>query len=424
MLGALADRIWLVGAVIVIAVMVQSLWLIWDVMRRTTHRNAQRLRSAELLDIRLEAARKRRVAEERKSLLWAGWRKFKVSSKQFEDRDRMVCSFRLVPHDGKAIPTFEPGQFLTFRLDLPGQSKPTVRCYSLSDCARPDGYRISVKRAPAPAGTDHPPGLSSNHLLDNVDQGDILDLRSPSGRFVLDPSGSGPVVLASGGVGITPLLCMFNALVDAGSTREIWFFYGVRHQGEHIMKNHLEQVARDHPHVKLRVCYSQPASSDIPGRDYHEKGYVTVDLFKRLLPSNNYDYYACGPPPMMNALLEGLRAWGVPEERIHHEQFGPGAPKKIAAQAPAEGEAAGVEVTFCKSNKKATWVAGSGTQLDLARTSGIAVDAGCEQANSGTCQTAIRSGEARHLQEPSYEHEKGTCLVCCAVPSGPLELDA
>jgi hypothetical protein len=55
-----------------------------------------------------------------------------------------------VPTDGQALPAFLPGQFLTFRLDLPTEQ--IIRCYSLSDAPYPDYYRVSIKRVPAPAG--------------------------------------------------------------------------------------------------------------------------------------------------------------------------------------------------------------------------------------------------------------------------------
>ena len=100
-----------------------------------------------------------------------------------------VCSFYLQPHDEKPIPGFDPGQFLTFQLNIPAQPKAVVRCYSLSDAPRPDMYRVSIKRVPPPRDNpDAPPGLSSNHFHDNVKVGDILDVKEPSGRFFLDMS--------------------------------------------------------------------------------------------------------------------------------------------------------------------------------------------------------------------------------------------
>jgi hypothetical protein len=84
---------------------------------------------------------------------WAGLRPFRVERRVVEDGAQTICSFYLVPEDGEALPSFLPGQFLTFRLDVStaaGLSEQIIRCYSLSDAPRPDYYRVSIKRVPAP----------------------------------------------------------------------------------------------------------------------------------------------------------------------------------------------------------------------------------------------------------------------------------
>jgi hypothetical protein len=99
------------------------------------------------------------------------FRTFRVDRKVVEDAAHSVCSFYLVPEDGQPLPAFLPGQFLTFRLDAPasaGDSEQIIRCYSLSDAPCPDYYRISIKRVPAPLGSDFPPGRSSNYFHDRV----------------------------------------------------------------------------------------------------------------------------------------------------------------------------------------------------------------------------------------------------------------
>src|SRR5262249_22486994 len=154
--------------------------------------------------------------------------------------------------------------------------------------------------------------------------GDIVDVKSPSGQFFLSPRGETPVVLIGGGIGVTPALSMLNAIAAANVQRDVWFFYGVRHGGEHIMRDHLTAIAAAHPHVHIHVCYSDVRPNvDIEGRDYTHAERVSVDLFKRVLPSNAAHFYLCGPPPMMQSLVEGLTAWGVGNDQIHYEAFGP-----------------------------------------------------------------------------------------------------
>ena len=170
---------------------------------------------------------------------WSGYRAFRVERKVVEDAAQSVCSFYLVPEDGQALPTFLPGQFLTFRLDVPapaGGTEQIIRCYSLSDAPRPDYYRVSIKRVAAPVGGAVPPGRSSNFFHDHIAVGSHLQVRAPAGHFYIDRSAA-PVVLIGGGIGITPMLSMLSWSLAEQAGREVWLFYGVRNSREPVMKD-------------------------------------------------------------------------------------------------------------------------------------------------------------------------------------------
>jgi ferredoxin-NADP reductase len=92
------------------------------------------------------------------------------------------------------------------------------RNYSLSQAANGRTLRISVKREPG--------GVVSNHLHDRVANGDVLDVFPPAGEFVLR-EGTAPLVLISGGVGITPTLAMAEAALAQG-TRDVIFIHYAR----------------------------------------------------------------------------------------------------------------------------------------------------------------------------------------------------
>ena len=399
---------------------------------REAHGVSVTARTAELeqslLNRRIDDLLERgRLEREREQFSWSGWRKFEVMERVEEGGD--ICSFYLSPHDKRPLPPYLPGQFLTFNLKLPGSSSPVVRCYSLSDAPHQEKYRISVKRQ-APPRDESKADIrksSSNWLHDNARVGDILDVKAPAGHFYLDPAQRKPVVLIGGGVGITPVLSMLNTLLERNSEQEIWFFYGVRCGREHIMKDHLKRLALQHPNARLRVCYSDPEDGDIEGEHFQHGGRVGVDLFRDLLPSNNYDFLFCGPPPMMKSLYEGLLDWGVPDERIHFEAFGPASIKRIGQtkQVDEVNEATeGFTITFARSDKALTWDGKADSLLDLAEANGIPMEAGCRAGNCGTCITAIKAGTSRHTIIPSAAAEPGTCLACCSVPTSDLTLEA
>ena len=352
---------------------------------------------------------------------WQGWRKFVIKKKVAETND--ISSFYLEPHDGRELPAFLPGQYLTFQLRIPGQAKPVTRCYSLSQSPEQiQSYRVSIKRlGPPPKQPDVPPGIGSGHFHGNLNEGDIVDVKAPSGHFHLDVEHQGPVVLIGGGIGLTPVMSMLDYIADTGSQRETWFFYGLNNSSEHVMAEHLREIELQHPNVNLVVCYSRPLDKDMLGVDYEIPGHVSVDLFKKLLPSNNYHYYLCGPPPMMDSVTEGLREWGVPDDCVHFEAFGPATVKKVVTE---QEDNVDHEVNFVRSSKKLKWDNSSGSLLEFAEKNDIPMDSGCRAGNCGTCLTAIRSGKIEHVSPTGMEVEKGSCLACIAVPRSSIDVDA
>ena len=359
---------------------------------------------------------------------WRDFREFKVERRVYEDADRNICSFYLKPTDQAPLPAFKPGQFLTFNLDVvdpaSGQSKTITRCYSLSDGPGHPYYRVSIKRVPPPPGQpDLPAGVSSNHFHDNVHEGDLLQVRAPSGHFFLPP-GNSPVVLIGGGIGITPMLSMLGATLNAGSAREIWLFYGLRNSADHGMKAHLEDLALKHENFRLHVCYGAALDHDKEGIDYQHEGFVDLSLLRQQLKFQIYDFYICGPRPMMENLVPALEDWGVPDQHIHYEAFGPASITRSSRKDPVDTDAAPVTVTFSKSGKTLTWDGSADTLLDFAEQNGISVESGCRAGGCGMCQTKIESGEVAYIQAPDFDAEPGTCLMCVARPKHDLTLEA
>ncbi|MDO8925577.1 MAG: 2Fe-2S iron-sulfur cluster-binding protein [Sideroxyarcus sp.] len=357
---------------------------------------------------------------------WSGLRPFRVERRVVEDGAQTVCSFYLVPEDGEALPSFLPGQFLTFRLDVSpaeGASEQIIRCYSLSDAPRPDYYRVSIKRVPAPAGRDVPPGRSSNHFHDQVAVGSVLQVRAPSGHFHIDRSDA-PVVLIGGGIGITPMLSMLNWCLNEQPGRELWLFYGVRNSRELVMKSHLEQLAAAYPNFHLRFCFSDPLPEEVAGRDYHFASRIDVRLLRAELPLKPYHFYICGPTPLMESLVPALEDWGVPDAHIHFEAFGPASIKRRSAAAqPAVTTQSDIVVTFARSGKQFQWQPDAGNLLEFAEANGIAVDSGCRAGGCGSCQTTITSGEVSYGQAPEFDPEPGSCLLCTCIPKTSVTLE-
>jgi len=414
------------GVIIVGAVLIQMMLVLASAFRRFAYENEQARVTLINLRHRTNALLVESKSErDRVEFSWNGFRKFEIE--QIISETKYIKSYYLTPHDGRDLPPFLPGQHLTFQLKHPDLPKPLVRCYSLSDSPNNSNtYRVSIKVLPPPRSMpEAPPGVSSTLFHEQLNVGDILDVKAPSGNFYLQMAKDNPIVLIGGGVGITPVLSMLNAICETESTREVWFFLGIRDGTEHPMKGHLEAIALQHDNVNLNICYSNPDENDVEGIDYQHSERVSVDLFKRLLPSNNYTFYICGPPPMMELVTTDLKSWGVPNDEIHFEAFGPATVKKTksAVVAPIEGTPA-INVVFSRSGATVPWDNEAESLLDFALRNGIDIDSGCRAGNCGTCITAIKSGEITYNIEPGLQPEDGSCLTCISIPKNDLILDA
>lgn len=404
-------------------------WLALEIFRsllRVFGENKQQRVALEKLRAQLQETRLRCREAEQAESGWNGIRKFSVVKKIPECED--VNAFYLKPHDGRPLPQFKPGQYLTFQLDLPGRDKPLIRCYSLSDSPhQKEYYRVTIKKEKAPPDKPElPHGAGSGYFTDVVKEGDILNVKAPTGHFCLDMAKTNPIVLLAGGVGITPMLCMANAIAASGSKREAYFFFGVRNVREHIHKVELEKLAAENDNIHLHIAYSKPSEKDVKGKDYHHEGRVGIELLKEILPSNNFEYYLCGSGAFMKSLTDGLEAWGVPESVVHFEAFGPASVKKKAA-APTPEETthlAKINITFARSNKTVRWEPSAENILEFARAQGVKIDSGCCAGSCGSCVVAIKSGDVDYLKKPDASPEAGTCFTCVCRPKNHLVLDA
>ena len=327
-----------------------------------------------------------------------------------------ISSFYLRRVDGKAVASGEAGQFLPIRLAVPGAAEPVHRTYTVSDSPNREYYRLSIKREPG--------GVVSNFLHDHAEPGFRLEAMAPRGKFVLDAAATRPVVLLSGGVGITPMMAMSNHLINEGrrtrSFRRTYFIHGTTNGRALAFGRHLRSRARVYESFSLHIRFSRPSADDELGETHDSVGRVDVDLLKSVLPFDDYDFYLCGPAGFMQSLYDGLTGLGVREERIHYESFGPATVLKHDQQTPpapsgriAEGP---VLVRFAVSNVEAEWSPERGTLLELAEAAGLHPNFGCRSGVCGTCATHIRCGAVDYVETPAAPRAEGDVLLCCATP--------
>ncbi|MBD2778903.1 2Fe-2S iron-sulfur cluster-binding protein [Iningainema tapete] len=347
------------------------------------------------------------------SNVWKDWRNFVVVRKVKESEE--ITSFYLQPEDKSEIPNFQPGQFLTIKLDIPGKDQPVIRTYSLSDYSEPcTYYRLSIKRE-GPNGLDVSPGVASNFMHDYINEGLVISAKPPNGKFVLDVKKSTPAVLISNGVGITPMISMAKAITLLNRDCPIWFLHGARDGKFHAFRDEVKQLAQQNPKLNVHYCYSRPTSED--EGHYHSIGYVDAALIKRLV-RQEAEYFLCGSPSFMESIMQGLKESGVPESRVFFESFGkPKGASENQQRVATVGEGEEVaEIVFAKSGKTLNWNKSDGSILEFAEANDINPDFSCRVGVCGTCMCKITAGEIDYQEEPTATVEDGSVLICISQP--------
>ncbi|MEU2199693.1 globin domain-containing protein [Isoptericola sp. NPDC019482] len=250
------------------------------------------------------------------------WRTVYVRRRVQESPD--TISLELVSSDGGPLLAARPGQYVSVAVTLSDGAR-QIRQYSLTGAGEPGAWAVSVKAIlpGVDAAGVAPAGEVSNHLHDNVFEGDALEVSSPFGELTL-VEGENPLVLISAGIGITPMIGFLHHLRDAGTSRRVVVLHADRSPARHAHRAELRTLVDALPTAELHRWYEDLGTR--PVQERLRTGYLDLDGVD--LP-HDADAYLCGPAPFMTAVQSALLGRGITADRIHHEVFGPG--REIAA---------------------------------------------------------------------------------------------
>lgn len=296
-----------------------------------------------------------------------------------------VISLELVPLDSETFPAWEPGAHIDVVLD-----EDLIRQYSL--CGDPDDnrrWRIAVLREPESRG-------GSEAVHSDLDEGDELILRGPRNNFPLLPADE--YVLIAGGIGITPILTMAEALARQGKNWKL--LYGGRT---------LESMAFTDRLVKYRdqVCMRP------------EDQFGLLDLADWIgQPRGNCLVYCCGPERLLQALEKNCSDW--PEEAIQIERF-------RAADEAALVQDGSFDVILKQSNMT-VHVAEGQSIAEAIEAAGGFIPTSCQEGSCGTCITSVLEGEPDHrdsfLRGKMRDSNKHIMVCCSRSKTKTITLDA
>ena len=237
-----------------------------------------------------------------------GWRFFKdfIITDKVKESDN-ITSFYFKPADGGALPSYEPGQYITVRVNIPGEQYLMNRQYSLSKASDLEAFRISVKKE----DESNPEGKVSVHLHKQMNIGDKVEISAPAGEFTLNKEETAPVTFISGGVGITPMMSMLETVANNQPERSVSFIYSTRKKNLHPFDQDIRSLIDSLENGVYKSLYSEEGD-----------GYITKEIIKEYAHKDG-DVYVCGPVSFMEAMINHLLELGFAKGHIHYEFFGP-----------------------------------------------------------------------------------------------------
>lgn len=314
-----------------------------------------------------------------------GW--IDVAVQERRDLGGSVSAFVLARTDGQALPRFEPGAHVDVEI-APGLTRQYSLCSDPGDLAR---YRIAVAKEPASRG-------GSSRIHKAWQAGTRLRMAPPRNHFRMSRR-TAPVILIGGGIGITPLIPMAQALARSHAQFEL--HYLARSAAEAPFLAELQQgEAAQQLHVHL-------SQGDSPRR---------MDIAAVLSARPDADIYVCGPGRLIDAVSDTHRALGFDPVRLHVEHF--------TSEVSRTG--APFEIEIARTGKVLE-VAEDKSIAEVLIEHGVPVSLSCEQGVCGTCFVPVLAGEPDHrdrLQSDAEKRSNWRVATCCSrARSSRLVLD-
>ncbi|MFB7511075.1 MOSC domain-containing protein, partial [Streptomyces broussonetiae] len=349
---------------------------------------------------------------------WPGFKAMRVA--RIVPETPSVLSVYLDAADDSPLPEARPGQYLSIRLAV-GDAAPATRSYSLSCAPTAGSYRISVKREPH--------GTVSGYIHATLRPGDLVDIASPRGTFVLE-EGIRPIVLVSAGIGATPVLAMLHRLAAVRDPRLLWWIHAAHDRAHHVFADEAHTLVAQLPNAHEHIYYTAEAAP-LPDDPQVTHGRPTASSLAALNIPVDADAYLCGPPAFMNDLGGFLRDRGLSPERIRTEQFSalpavnPGVTTTATGRPhrPPGPPGTGPLVTFARSGITTPWSPAHASLLELAEACDIPTRWSCRTGVCHTCVTHLVAGGITYSTPPLEPPEAGTVLVCCSTPTTEVVLD-
>lgn len=291
---------------------------------------------------------------------------------------------------------FEPGQHVGLTVEINGRL--TTRFYSPASAPSDDHLELTI--------TAHPEGKVSQHLVVNAAAGMVVGLSPAEGEFVLPTDRQLPILLISGGSGITPVMSMLRTLCADGHDEPITFLHFARTQEDALYAGELNELSEQHPNLNVVTVFT---------RDGTGPRHLTRAKLKAIYPDyRDAEAWVCGP----NALVDAAEALWEKDKitaQLHSEPFTLPEPKIVADDATGS-------VRFKRSGVE---VENDGQSLLIQAEAGhLSPKNGCRMGICHTCVCRVESGTVRHVRTGEVKTLNNELVqICVNAPVGDIEID-
>ncbi len=325
-----------------------------------------------------------------------------------------TCSLQFaISEELKNLFQYKSGQYLTLKLNIEGNEE--RRAYSISSCPITDSFiQITIKNIDG--------GFVSNYLVNNIAEGDWLEVLPPLGNFIVEPSANKRIqyIMIAGGSGITPLMSMIKSILIAEPSSNIVLLYSNRYQDNIIFKDELDQLAVRYPD---RFAIHHFISRQDGNTQYF--GRLTPELFKSVILEKikslqETEFYLCGPTSLMQSIEQSIDEYGIARTKVHKESF--------VSSNMYDDETAKPQLPEFQSRNIKVRVYGQGYEFVVEKEDNI-ITAGiknglifpysCQIGACSTCRAKLISGDVfMEVREglTDAEVEQGYILTCQSHP--------
>ncbi len=302
---------------------------------------------------------------------------------------------------------YEPGQFITLIREVNG--KKIRRAYSLNSTPfLEEEPSVTVKRVEG--------GAMSNHINDHFAAGDVVQVMEPMGMFTTtyDPAALRNMVFFGGGSGITPLISLIKSVLVKEPNTTCTLVYGNRSAEYIIFKDELDRLKGEYSDRFDVIHVLEEGPSDYEGRPTST---MIKEIAEEVGITSETEVFICGPQPMMDVVVSGLKEANVAEEQIRMESFEAGktSPKEIIAEDQADAA-----VTILLDGESFDISVKPGRRiLETGLEEGLDMPYSCQSGLCTACRGKLIEGEVSIDEAEGLtqdELEEGYVLCCVGMP--------